>query len=148
MVLFHFSGPLLGLDLSYIRLPVKLLKFPLTLLKCLIRLQKCLIGTKVRCQVTKERHQTAAIYPSTQASSGSIMAASDGQHIPIYRTTIRYWTVHGHVDKTGFCSAIAKHAKEFIKFPETEQDYQLRKIDKNRPGSYCFFTITFRELMV
>ena len=53
MVLFHFSGQLLDLDLSYIRFPGMLLKFPLTLLKCLIKLQKCLIVTKVRCQVTK-----------------------------------------------------------------------------------------------
>ena len=47
----------------------------------------------------EERHQTAAIYPSAQATNGNIMAASNGRHIPIYRTTIRYWTVHGHVDK-------------------------------------------------
>ena len=68
----------------------------------------------------EERHQTAAIYPSAQATNGNIMAASNGRHIPIYRTTIRYWTVHGHVED--FCNAIAKRAKEFIKFPETEQE--------------------------
>lgn len=50
------------------------------------------------------------------------MAASNGRHIPIYRTTIRYWTVHGHVIKRDFCNAIAKRAKEFIKFPATEQE--------------------------
>jgi len=70
--------------------------------------------------------------------AGPEMAKKDTrmrQSIPVHkRVAVALWQLatgdtyrstglqFGHVEKQDFCNAIAKRAKEFIKFPETEQE--------------------------